>query len=214
MRRFPLVVLALTLALSAGCGADPRDEGGRAVEPIPEQRPSPVEESTGEPAPARPLRAQSDRRVTTSDAPSASAPEVTVEPFRTVPGGALLVARELGRGWRVTSTGAERGRFVSECQRVSLVDIGALSSRIREFAGAGTSARQAVSRFADGRSAWRADRVLTAWREECAAALRRRGAALGTVRRQGKLSVVEIEGVARPARRLERVLSRARDRLA
>jgi hypothetical protein len=214
MPRPPAAVPALGLALLllTGCTAD-----GTAAEQRPSPDRAPTASAEGKPTPraepARPLRARADRRVTTPRAPAPAPPSVTLRAYRTAGGAPLLAAREFGRGWSVAGTGRERGRLVSGCQQAPLVDIGALTSRIRRFAADGASARQAVARFADSRSAWRADRVVAAWGEECADALRGRGAALGAVRHRARLSVVEIEGVSRPGRRLRRLLDDVAGRL-
>ena len=56
------------------------------------------------------------------------------------------------------------------CQKTSLVDIGAVHAVRRDFAGpdgSGVAARQIVAKFADAKSAWRAEQVLRAWRDDC-----------------------------------------------
>lgn len=72
--------------------------------------------------------------------------------------------------WTERSTGAEGSRLVGACHRATLVDIGSLHAVFRVFTGAegsGLRARQAVARYADPKSAWRAHQVLRAWRADC-----------------------------------------------
>lgn len=77
--------------------------------------------------------------------------------------------------WMVTGDGPEDTQQAGTCQKTSLGSIGAVSAVRRTFAvrdQAGTKplpeALQVVARFADPKSAWRAHRVLAAWREDCA----------------------------------------------
>ncbi|HET8971555.1 MAG TPA: hypothetical protein VFN19_10870, partial [Candidatus Nanopelagicales bacterium] len=122
----------------------------------------------------------------------------------------LIGAGALGSGWSVAATGGEAGRLTSECQRATLHDIGAMETRIRDFAADGSAAAQAVSRFGDAKSAWRAEQVMVAWREDCADQLRKRDAALGTVRHGAWLSVVEVAGLTEPRKQLRTALDAVR----
>ncbi len=75
-----------------------------------------------------------------------------------------------GLTWSVAATEPERSDPTGACQKTSLVDIGAVRAVRRVFAGpadSGVEARQIVARFADPRSALRAQKVLTAWRDDC-----------------------------------------------
>lgn len=201
------------LLLLAGCGADggtradrdrdrpdrdrerPRAAAGRVT---PEKRPD-------TPAVARPghRRAQAPESAVADPGRNA----LTVQ--RAGSSGHLLRAGDLGRGWRVSATGPEDGRLLSRCQAATLHDIGAERTRLRDFATDGRAAAgQAVSRFVDAKSAWRAEQVLVAWRDDCARQLRRRDAALGTVRHGAWLSVVQISGVDAPGRDLRAALRR------
>lgn len=86
----------------------------------------------------------------------------------------LLAAEDLPQvgddGWTEHSTGAEGDRLIGACHRATLVAVGALHAVLRVFTGAegsGLRSRQAVARYADAKSAWRADQVLRAWRADC-----------------------------------------------
>lgn len=76
--------------------------------------------------------------------------------------------------WVEHSTGAEGSRPVGVCQQATLVDIGALDVVVRAFRGpdgpdgSDLRVRQAIARYADAKSAWRAHEVLRAWRADCA----------------------------------------------
>ncbi|QZY29767.1 hypothetical protein [Nocardioides coralli] len=216
MSRTLAAAIAVGLLLTAGCGGDTT----RTADPA---SPRAGAETSGSPSPsagaragdragddsrrARP-RARASRRALASQ-PPVPAPSVSLRPLgRTSP---WLAAADFGRDWRAARRGRENGRLVSDCQRAPLVAIGALRSRIREFAGKRSSARQAVSTFADRKSAWRAQQVLDTWREDCADALADRDAALGAVRHRTRLSVVEVDGTSRAQRRLDRLLAKVSD---
>jgi hypothetical protein len=82
----------------------------------------------------------------------------------------LLAAERLptvgGRAWTVGTDPVEGA--VGACQKTDLTTIGAVDAVSRTFtADDGVTATQVVARFADAKSAWRAHRVLTAWREDC-----------------------------------------------
>lgn len=192
------------LVLLAGCGADQgvradRDPDGRdrgrhqpgAGQAAPGHRPEGADDRAG----LKP----GERR---APAPQSAAPDpgpnrLTIE--QVGGSGHLLGAGDLGPGWSVSATGPEDGRRLSRCQATSLYDIGAERTRLRDFAtDDGARAGQAVSRFVDPKSAWRAERVVQAWRDDCARQLRRRDADLGAVRHGAWLSVVEISGVDDP----------------
>lgn len=137
----------------------------------------------------------------------APAPSGNALTIAETPDAHLIGAGAFGAGWSVEGTGAEAGRLTSDCQRATLRDIGANRTRVRDFAADGSAASQAVSRFGDAKSAWRAEQVLIAWREDCADQLRSRDAALGTVRHGSWLSVVEVAGLAEPRKRLRSALA-------
>lgn len=72
--------------------------------------------------------------------------------------------------WTERSTKAEGSRLVGACHRATLVDVGALHAVLRVFTGSegsGLRSRQAIARYADAKSAWRAHQVLRAWRADC-----------------------------------------------
>ncbi len=203
--------LLLTLVLAAGCGGDPsaregserqqRPRAGAGADPAPSAAPS----STPRQQPGRDRPAHERRSV----APRSAPPEPTGNALtiQQTPDAHLVGAGALGAGWSVESTGGEAGRMTSDCQRATLYDIGATETRVRDFAADGSSAAQAVSRFGDAKSAWRAEQVMIAWREDCAEQLRRRDAALGTVRHGSWLSVFEVAGLAEPRKRLRTALA-------
>lgn len=209
MTRTPLtgaLVPALLLSLVlAGCGGAPtaREDseqqrqrhraGAKATAPSAAPQPKPVGG-----------QARERRSVAADPAPAPSGNALTIQQ---TPDAHLIGARALGAGWSVRATGGEAGRMTSDCQRATLHDIGAIETRVRDFAADGSAAAQAVSRFGDAKSAWRAEQVLVAWREDCADQLRRRDAALGTVRHGSWLSVVEVAGLAEPRKRLRTALT-------
>ena len=204
--------LLLTLVLAAGCGGDPS-----AREDSEQQRQRPRAGATSDPAPSTTpsstprQQAERDRPAheRRSVAPRSAPPEPTGNALtiQQTPDAHLVGAGALGAGWSVESTGGEGGQMTSDCQRATLYDIGAMETRVRDFAADGSSAAQAVSRFGDAKSAWRAERVMIAWREDCAEQLRRRDAALGTVRPGSWLSVFEVAGLAEPRKRLRTALA-------
>ena len=210
-RTLSAVVLALALLLTAGCAGD---APGRAAPQEPPRKPARADAPSS--ASAAPTRApatprdRTDRRVaapTPSEEPSGNA--LRIERVG-VTDDHLLGAHHLGPGWSVAATGPEGARPMSRCQRATMHDIGALRTRVRVLEAPAARAGQSVSRFADARSAWRAGQVLAAWRDDCAEALQRRGAALGAFRHRAFVSLVEVEGAARPARTLRRALRTVR----
>lgn len=74
-----------------------------------------------------------------------------------------------GFAWTKQSDGAENAESVGACQKASLEAIGGLSPIRRTYDAGDGSARaiQVVAEFADKVSAWRANEVLEAWREDC-----------------------------------------------
>lgn len=203
--------LLLTLVLAAGCGGDPS-----VREDSEQQRQRPRAGATADPADPAPSsmprqqpdgnRPAHERRIV---APRSAQPEPTGNALtvQQTPDAHLVGAGALGAGWSVESTGGEGGRMTTDCQRATLHDIGAMETRVRDFAADGASAAQAVSRFGDAKSAWRAEQVLVAWRQDCADQLRRRDAALGTVRHGSWLSVFEVAGLPEPRKRLRTALA-------
>jgi len=213
MTRTPLTVaLALGLVLlTAGCGSDPSSREGSEQE-----RPRPRAGATVSPTPAPSAKPRETReagrgkaRERRTVAPETAAPEPTGNALtiQQTPDAHLIGAGALGAGWSVEATGGESGRMTSDCQRATLRDIGAMETRVRDFAADGSAAAQAVSRFGDAKSAWRAEQVMAAWREDCADELQRRDAALGTVRHGAWLSVVEVVGLSQPKKRLRVALA-------
>ena len=216
MTRTPLpVALALGLLLTAGCGTDPSPQGAseQRQRPRAEGRMSPPSEPTpSATASAKPREKQRDgdpARERRSVAADTAPPEPTGNALtiQQPPDAHLIGAGAFGAAWSVERTGGEAGRMTSDCQRATLRDIGATETRVRDFAAGGSAAAQAVSRFGDARSAWRAQQVMVAWREDCGDDLRRRDAALGTVRHGAWLSVVEVAGLSRPNKRLRAALT-------
>ena len=211
MTRTPLtgalaLAFMLSLTLAAGCGGDP---SAREDSEQQRQRPRAGGKATTQPSAPPQTKpggghAHERRSVAESAPPGPTGNALTIQQ---TPDAHLIGAGALGAGWSVEATGAEAGRMTSDCQRSSLHDIGAMETRVRDFAADGSAAAQAVSRFGDAKSAWRAERVMVAWREDCADQLRRRDAALGTVRHGSWLSVVEVAGVAEPRKRLRRALA-------
>lgn len=216
MPRTLVTALCLGLLVLAGCAAEqPRREVAPAPQPTVTDRPSAAPTS----AASTPSPAPDDTRSRRPVPPAAtSAPGhrdqgsgLTVTRGDS-PGARLLGAGDLGPRWSVTATGAE-DEPVSRCHRVPMRDIGAEDVRVRRFAGGEAAAAQGVARFVDRRSAWRAARVVAAWREGCDQDLQQRDAALGAVRHGSWLSVVEVAGVRRPQRHLDRALATAAGRL-
>lgn len=224
MTRTPLTgVLALALLLLglllnlmlAGCGGDTS-----AREDSEQQRQRPRAEATADAAPSatpHPTPRQKPRAEVPAEVPAperrstastpAPAPTGNALTIQQTPSSHLIGAGALGANWSVEATRAEAGRMTSECQRASFRDIGAMETRVRDFAADRSAAVQAVSRFGDAKSAWRAEQVMIAWREDCADQLRRREAALGTVRHGTWLSVVEVAGSPHPRQRLRTALA-------
>ena len=106
--------------------------------------------------------------------------------------------------WKVTGDGPEETRRAGTCQKTSLGSIGAVSAVRRTFAArtngrtAGKTGKrstpapealQVVARFADDKSAWRAHRVLAAWREDCAERLDHARREVGPMRSVGQVLV-------------------------
>jgi len=202
--------VALTALLTTGCGADPTDPAGGAER----ERPRPGVEQSSAPGGARPGKHRDrpqevrERRVVASSSPTSP----PADPFfgRAEADQHLLGAASLGSRWTVSGTADEDGRLASDCQAASLHDIGAQVARLRDYQAPRGEAVQAVAEFADHASARRADAVLLAWRERCADRLRKRDAALGTVRHGAWVSLVQVAGVRSPGRRLAAALDDVR----
>lgn len=212
MTRTWLVLVALGVLLATGCSADDTGSAGPG-EPSAQPRASAEPDQADQTKqPARASRDKAARQtVRSQDGTAESTPPDPL--FAATDDPHLLPAAALGARWRVKRTYDERGRLASDCQRASLVDIGAMSARLRDFkqrSGADRAgvAVQAVAKFADRASARRADAVLLAWHERCADQLQERRAALGTVRHRAWVSVVEVSGVRAPQRRLDAILSK------
>jgi hypothetical protein len=210
-RTWPALV-ALGALLISGCGAGSTDPAERADR----ERQRPGVERTGAPDEGRPERQRDggqqavERRIAAS--PSISPGSPPADPLFGHAGADehLIGADSLGTRWSVSSTADEDGRLASACQQASLHDIGAQLARLRDYAAPRGEAVQAVAEFADRASARRADAVLLAWRDRCADRLRKRDAALGTVRHGAWVSLVEVAGVRSPARRLAGALDDVR----
>jgi hypothetical protein len=204
--------MALGALLTAGCGAGSTDPAERADR----ERQRPGVERTSDPSdePSQKHRHRThrvrERRVVVQGATSPTTPPA--DPFfgRAEADGHLIGAASLGSRWTVTGTTDEDGRLASDCQAASLHDIGAQVARVRDYTSPRGEAVQAVAEFADRASARRADAVLLAWQERCADRLRKRDAALGTVRHGAWVSLVEVTGVRSPARRLAAALDDVR----
>ena len=207
MTRTPLAgALALALLLIAGCGDD---TSAREDSEQQRQRPRAGAKATPSPTPPKPTSKPSGgtherRTVAKPTSPKPTGNALTVQQ---TPDAHLIGAKALGARWSVEATRAEGSQLASDCQRATLHDIGAMETRVRDFAADGPGAAQAVSRFGDGKSAWRAEQVMIAWRKECADQLRTRDAALGTVRHGVWLSVVEVSGLRQPRKRLRKALA-------
>ena len=78
-----------------------------------------------------------------------------------------------------TSDAGAEDSPVGACQKTDLVTIGAMETSLRTFTADDATATQVVARFADTRSAWRAHKVLAAWREDCAERLGRSAVNIG-----------------------------------
>ena len=207
MTRIPLAgALALALLLITGCGDDTS-----AREDSEQQRPRPRAGAKATPSPtsttptSKPSGGARERRAVAKTAsPKPSGNALTVQQ---TPDAHLIGAKAWGARWSVEGTRAEGNKPASDCQRATLHDIGAMETRVRDFAADGPAASQAVSRFGDGKSAWRAEQVMIAWRKDCADQLRGRDAALGTVRHGVWLSVVEVTGSDQPKTQLRKAVA-------
>jgi hypothetical protein len=171
---FPAVLLAVLLA--GGCADS-----------------APSSSSSSSPAPAEPTSTTPTSPVASPTASPTPEPEQSTGQHQSRGGGKkvaptplvarrngarqhLLTARRLpalggGLTWTVTGTAAETPDPTGACQKTALVDIGALLAVRREYAGpdgSGVAARQTVARFADRKSASRAEQVLRSWRDGCA----------------------------------------------
>lgn len=218
----PVVALVLGLLLTGCSGADggdtaatqrgDRDRPRASVDLGGAEQDRPTETPTGTPteAPsASPTRdpAASPGSGRTIAEPRTPRPRPNALSVRTVgPDGHLIGPAALGPRWRGGATRDEGEESLSPCHRGTMADTGASRTRLREFDGPGRAV-QAVSQFVDRKSAWRVERVVAAWAEDCAAELRRRDAALGAVRHGRWLSVVEVAGVAAPRQQLARALA-------
>ena len=214
-RTWPALV-ALGVLLTTSCGAEAGDRADRepqrpGVEQRESDRPGDGSKATsGRGEVQRPPREARERRIV---APRENSEEsAPPDPLFGSPDADthLLAASALGTRWSVSRTYDEKGRLASDCQRASLVDIGASLARLRDFERRRGVAVQAVAEFADRASARRADAVLLAWCDQCANRLRKRDAALGTVRHGEWVSLVEVTGVRSPERRLAAVLTEVR----
>ncbi|ABL83189.1 hypothetical protein Noca_3689 [Nocardioides sp. JS614] len=213
--------LAATLLL-AGCGTD--SDGPEAAEPAatPSARATVSEQPSATAAPSAPEPTAATRATRKPRGHKVG----TLQPrARATTTEHLLDADRLptvgDRAWAVDTTGPEdpeRDPAVGACQKTLLGTIGAVETVRRTFTAADrVTATQVVARFADSRSAWRAHRVLVAWRDDCAervdradvgplepvtvrtgtaesyrTAARKRAAGLGILRTGSYLTVVEV----------------------
>ena len=118
---------------------------------------------TGDPAAERDRAGKPDgRRIRPDPLPRARAGAHLLEADR--------LPRFAGRTWRVSTddhAGGDTGA-VGACQKTELGTIGALDAVSRHYtAERGARAVQVVARFPDAKTAWRAHRVLVAWRDDC-----------------------------------------------
>lgn len=197
----PLVALALVLSGCSGAAEQAptsakagRESGAHRSAP-PTSKPSPTVSA----APSSPATQKRDRDGSRGKtAPLLPLRRVTLD-SHLLAGDRLPVVEQAA--WTVTGEGPEDTRRAGTCQKTSLESIGAVSAIRRTFTvrpadktgaktGAKTAGRakavQVVARFADDKSAWRAHRVLAAWREDCAERLdyaRRDVGPMKTVRR-------------------------------
>lgn len=213
-RPSPLAAALLAaVLLTAGCGADggsddaPQRDRPRAATKLPPPEAPSASASPDDAPSAVPTGKGEDRRIVARPTrPTKSHNALTFS--SSGPDGHLLGAGDLGARWSVASTSSENGRVMSDCHRATLRDVGAQETRLRDFRGKGGSrAVQAVSRFVDGKSAWRIEQVVTSWAEDCQADLRDRDAALGAVRHGSWVSVVEVAGVDSPRQQLRSALA-------
>lgn len=216
LRRAATLVLTSVLVLAAAsCGSDEpgqaRDDRASDVrrapgEPAASATPSKRPEQRGLGAPATTPRPSGQR---TKVAPAPERPRGNALTVRAAGAdGHLVTASDLGQRWRERTTGDEGDRVMSPCHAATFHDVGADRVRLRDFGGPGRAV-QAAARFVDHRSALRIERVVQAWERECTSDLADRDAALGVVRHGRWLAVVEVAGVDRPARQVQRALDAA-----
>lgn len=211
-----LVLTSVLVLTAASCGSD---EPG----PARDDRASDVRRAPGEPAASATPSERPEQRgllgaPATTPRPSGERTKVAPAPERprgnalTVRAagadGHLVAASDLGQRWRERTTGDEGDRVMSPCHAATFHDVGADRVRLRDFGGPG-QAVQAAARFVDHRSALRIERVVRAWERGCTTDLADRDAALGVVRHGRWLAVVEVAGVDRPARQVQRALDAA-----
>jgi hypothetical protein len=179
--RVALPALLAAVLLVGGCGGLPAAERAEPpAEAAPREtraaEPTPSPTSSG-PASGREQRSKGGTRGGRAASPGSGGGKVAPAlPLARADGARhhLLTAEtlpEVGDGtWTERSTKAEGNRLVGACHRATLVDVGALHAVLRVFTGAdgsGLRSRQAVARYADAKSAWRAHQVLRSWRADC-----------------------------------------------
>ncbi|WP_460830802.1 hypothetical protein [Nocardioides hungaricus] len=171
MSRVLLVAVSLAAALTlAGCGSEGgTPDGAPAPEAKPGRTHAPRPAPSATPPPPTPTTT-----ATTTAAPTRSAQRrkvgVLAPLARPATDTHLLDAARLptfaGHTWKVSPAGGPGA--VGACQKTPLETIGAVEAASRRFtADDGLAAVQVVARFVDAKSAWRAHRVLVAWREDC-----------------------------------------------
>ena len=175
MSRVLLPALLVAILVAGGCG----DADVPAASPAPQER----EDAQGSASPAP----EPTAAATSTSQPGSTAHQRPRRPGRKIAPTILPAARRdgsrahlltahrmpaLGEGlaWSVAATEPESPDPTGACQKTSLLDIGAVHAVRRVFAGpakSGVEARQIVARFADRKSAWRAEQVLRSWRDDC-----------------------------------------------
>ena len=175
MSRVLFTALLTAVLVAGGCA----DADEPAASPAPERRTS--TQGTASPEPEPPASATPSNGARSSGHQGAPRHGHKIAPTMVPaarPDGSrahLLTAGRMpalgdGLTWSVAATEPETTDPTGACQKTSLVDIGAVHSVRRVFSGpesSGVEARQIVARFADRKSAWRAEQVLRAWRDDC-----------------------------------------------
>ncbi|HEU5036266.1 MAG TPA: hypothetical protein VFT70_04630 [Nocardioides sp.] len=171
MSRVPLAIVSLITALAlSACGDGSAPEHAAAPEPSPARthsaRATPAPSPSATP-PAAPTQGHHRHKVGTLAPRTRTANTADLH---------LLAADRLPmigrRAWTVDTKPAAGA--VGACQKTDLGTIGAVDTVSRTFtAEDGLAATQVVARFADAKSAWRAHRVLAAWRDDCGSRVER-----------------------------------------
>lgn len=163
------VVSLATLVVLAGCGSDDGTHAaGASAGPSATHAPTQDLRASRAPAPAE----TPSTRPTAHPSRHGGRHKVgTLAPRSRADADAHLldadrIPRIDGRTWSAVSSDSDDP--VGRCQKTALDSIGAVDTAARAFtAEDGLAATQVVARFADAKSAWRAHRVLVAWRDDC-----------------------------------------------